>query len=140
MLPTASPKAANLSSGNGCVLNNNATLPSFLLVFGTGNLSEVLRGYYTKYDCSSGDINIIGSLLKNDIKSLLSFASKEFSGFEFLEAIENYGIAFNRSLDLYQDESVIEKGILPSTGGSFKIKINNTGNPIFQLQEIISFN
>jgi len=34
------------------------------LVLATGNLSEVLRGYYTKYDNSSGDIDLIGSLNK----------------------------------------------------------------------------
>jgi NAD+ synthase (glutamine-hydrolysing) len=62
-------------------------LRSFLLCFGTGNLSEVLRGYYTKYDCSSGDLNIIGSLNKTDIKKILLYASKEFEHFEVLEGI-----------------------------------------------------
>ncbi len=32
----------------------------FLLVLGSGNLDEGLRGYMTKYDCSSADINPIG--------------------------------------------------------------------------------
>lgn len=33
----------------------------FLLVLGTGNVDELLRGYLTKYDCSSADINPIGA-------------------------------------------------------------------------------
>ena len=32
----------------------------FLLVLGTGNVDEGLRGYLTKYDCSSADLNPIG--------------------------------------------------------------------------------
>jgi NAD+ synthase (glutamine-hydrolysing) len=62
-------------------------LKSFLLCFGTGNLSEVFRGYYTKYDCSSGDLNIIGSLSKTDIKSILQYAAEHFDDFEILKTI-----------------------------------------------------
>jgi len=36
----------------------------FLLVLGTANLDEGLRGYMTKYDCSSADINPIGGINK----------------------------------------------------------------------------
>ena len=32
----------------------------FLLVLGSGNVDECLRGYLTKYDCSSADLNPIG--------------------------------------------------------------------------------
>ncbi len=32
----------------------------FLLVLGCANVDEGLRGYLTKYDCSSADINPIG--------------------------------------------------------------------------------
>lgn len=39
-------------------------LGGFLLVLGAANLDETLRGYYTKYDCSSADINLIGSFSK----------------------------------------------------------------------------
>ena len=34
----------------------------FLLVLGTANVDEGLRGYLTKYDCSSADLNPIGIL------------------------------------------------------------------------------
>ena len=33
----------------------------FLLVLGTANVDECLRGYLTKYDCSSADLNPIGA-------------------------------------------------------------------------------
>jgi NAD+ synthase (glutamine-hydrolysing) len=46
----------------------------FYLVLGSSNLDESLRGYVTKYDCSSADINPLGSLTKNSIKKLLLFA------------------------------------------------------------------
>ncbi|EGR27476.1 hypothetical protein IMG5_195230 [Ichthyophthirius multifiliis] len=45
----------------------------FLLVLGSSNLDEGLRGYFTKYDCSSADINPIGSISKNDIKAFLKW-------------------------------------------------------------------
>lgn len=34
--------------------------PGGLLVLGSANVDEALRGYMTKYDCSSADINPIG--------------------------------------------------------------------------------
>jgi NAD+ synthase (glutamine-hydrolysing) len=40
----------------------------FLLVLGSANIAEGLRGYFTKYDCSSADINPIGGINKSDIK------------------------------------------------------------------------
>jgi NAD+ synthase (glutamine-hydrolysing) len=46
-----------------------------LLVLGSANVDESLRGYLTKYDCSSADINPIGSMSKSDLrKSLLWLA------------------------------------------------------------------
>ena len=36
----------------------------FLLVLASANADETLRGYMTKYDCSSGDLNPIGSFNK----------------------------------------------------------------------------
>lgn len=35
-----------------------------LLVLGSANVDEALRGYYTKYDCSAADINPIGGISK----------------------------------------------------------------------------
>ena len=36
------------------------THQGYLLVLGSANVDESLRGYMTKYDCSSADINPIG--------------------------------------------------------------------------------
>jgi NAD+ synthase (glutamine-hydrolysing) len=38
---------------------------------GSANLDEGLRGYVTKYDCSSADINPIGSISKTDLRDFL---------------------------------------------------------------------
>lgn len=46
-------------------------LPGYLLVLGSANVDEGLRGYLTKYDCSSADINPIGSISKLDLRRML---------------------------------------------------------------------
>ena len=48
----------------------------FLLVLGTSNIAEGLRGYLTKYDCSAADINPIGGINKTDIKAFLEYFAK----------------------------------------------------------------
>ena len=53
--------------------------PRPLLVLGSANVGEALRGYYTKYDCSSADINPIGSIDKDDLKRFIRYAKNEFS-------------------------------------------------------------
>ncbi|CAA9997357.1 unnamed protein product [Nesidiocoris tenuis] len=45
-----------------------------LLVLGSANVDESLRGYLTKYDCSSADVNPIGGISKIDLRSFLAFA------------------------------------------------------------------
>lgn len=50
----------------------------FLLVLGSANVDEGLRGYMTKYDCSSADLNPIGGISKGDLKRMLVFLSKEY--------------------------------------------------------------
>lgn len=46
-------------------------------LFGS-NLSLSLRGYLTKYDCSSADLNPIGSISKTDLKRFIGWAQTEF--------------------------------------------------------------
>ncbi|XP_004927820.1 glutamine-dependent NAD(+) synthetase [Bombyx mori] len=63
--------------------------PGGLLVLGSSNVDEALRGYMTKYDCSSADINPIGGISKTDLKSFLHYAKNRFflpSLSEILEA------------------------------------------------------
>lgn len=49
-----------------------------LLVLGSANVDEQLRGYLTKYDCSSADINPIGGISKTDLKAFIAYARDEF--------------------------------------------------------------
>ena len=44
-----------------------------MLVLGSSNLDESLRGYFTKYDCSSSDINPIGSFSKYRLREILNY-------------------------------------------------------------------
>ncbi|XP_011501924.1 PREDICTED: probable glutamine-dependent NAD(+) synthetase [Ceratosolen solmsi marchali] len=47
--------------------------PGGLLVLGSSNVDEALRGYFTKYDCSSADLNPIGGIAKNDLRRFLKY-------------------------------------------------------------------
>ncbi|KAI0418153.1 glutamine-dependent NAD(+) synthetase [Xylaria grammica] len=49
-----------------------------LLVLGSSNVDECLRGYLTKYDCSSADINPIGSISKVDLVRFITWSVKNF--------------------------------------------------------------
>lgn len=52
--------------------------PGGLLVLGSANVDESLRGYFTKYDCSSADINPIGGISKTDLKMFLNYVKEKF--------------------------------------------------------------
>ncbi|BAM83417.1 glutamine-dependent NAD synthetase [Cyanidioschyzon merolae strain 10D] len=57
-----------------------------LLVLGSANVDEALRGYLTKYDASSADINPIGGISKHDLRRFLLWAVHEL-GFETLQQV-----------------------------------------------------
>ena len=59
-----------------------------LLVLGTGNVDEALRGYLTKYDCSSGDINPIGGISKHDLRRFLKWAEHHLGYTALAEIVE----------------------------------------------------
>ncbi|GFY95518.1 Glutamine-dependent NAD(+) synthetase [Actinidia chinensis var. chinensis] len=61
--------------------------PGFYLVLGSSNVDEGLRGYLTKYDCSSADINPIGSISKQDLRRFLRWAASHL-GYTSLAEIE----------------------------------------------------
>jgi NAD+ synthase (glutamine-hydrolysing) len=54
----------------------------FLLVLGSANVDEGLRGYMTKYDCSSADLNPIGAISKGDLKRMLAWAAKRYPAYD----------------------------------------------------------
>lgn len=37
-----------------------------------------MRGYFTKYDCSSADVNPIGAISKTDLKKFIAYARDAF--------------------------------------------------------------
>ena len=49
-----------------------------LLVLGSSNVDEALRGYFTKYDASSADLNPIGSISKIDLRKFIAWAQHNF--------------------------------------------------------------
>lgn len=49
-----------------------------LLVLGSSNVDEALRGYFTKYDASSADLNPIGSISKIDLRKFIAWAQQNF--------------------------------------------------------------
>lgn len=59
----------------------------FLLVLGSANVDEGLRGYMTKYDCSSADVNPIGGISKSDLRAFLRWGAKNL-GYPTLAAVE----------------------------------------------------
>ncbi len=46
-------------------------------MLGSSNIAEGLRGYLTKYDCSSADLNPIGGINKTDLKAFLKYSSEQ---------------------------------------------------------------
>ena len=59
----------------------------FLLVLGSSNVDEGLRGYMTKYDCSSADVNPIGGISKTDLRLFLRWGSGNL-GYPTLAQVE----------------------------------------------------
>ena len=49
-----------------------------LLVLGSANVDECLRGYFTKYDCSSADLNPIGGISKRDLRTFVTYCKLEY--------------------------------------------------------------
>ncbi|KAK1382348.1 Glutamine-dependent NAD(+) synthetase [Heracleum sosnowskyi] len=61
--------------------------PGFHLVLSTSNVDEGLRGHLTKYDCSSADINPIGSINKQDLRTFMRWAAVNL-GYSSLADVE----------------------------------------------------
>ncbi|SCM20394.1 glutamine-dependent NAD(+) synthetase, putative [Plasmodium chabaudi adami] len=63
----------------------------FLITLATGNLDESILGYFTKYDCSSGDIDIIGNVSKILIKETMCYiANSPIFDLQILNKINSY--------------------------------------------------
>lgn len=62
--------------------------PGSLLVLASANVDESLRGYFTKYDCSSADLNPIGGISKKDLKTFIQYMIKEYNIGPLKEIVE----------------------------------------------------
>ena len=60
----------------------------FLLVLGTSNVDEALRGYMTKYDASSADINPIGGISKGDLRRFLRWSIDNLGYSSLIDVVE----------------------------------------------------
>jgi NAD+ synthase (glutamine-hydrolysing) len=58
------------------LVNWSVERKGFLLVLASGNLDEGMMGYLTKYDCSSADVNPIGSVSKIRLRKFLEYSYK----------------------------------------------------------------
>ena len=67
-----------LSYGLGQLLPTVRGGSGGLLILGSANVDEALRGYLTKYDCSSADVNPIGGISKTDLKRFIAWAEHAF--------------------------------------------------------------
>ncbi|KAI3322595.1 NAD+ synthase [Xylariaceae sp. AK1471] len=84
-----------------------------LLVLTSGNVDENLRGYYTKYDASSGDLAPLGSISKNDAKLFQRWAITAWDlpiMEEFLTATPSAEL-LPLSAGVQDDESETEMGL-----------------------------
>jgi NAD+ synthase (glutamine-hydrolysing) len=84
-----------------------------LLVLTSGNVDENLRGYYTKYDASSGDLAPLGSISKNDAKRFQRWAKDNWDlpiMEEFISATPSAEL-LPLSAGVQDDESESEMGL-----------------------------
>eukprot|EP01053_Blabericola_migrator_P005718 Blabericola_migrator_1__5717@NODE_28_length_19984_cov_212_654667_g25_i0_p2_GENE_NODE_28_length_19984_cov_212_654667_g25_i0NODE_28_length_19984_cov_212_654667_g25_i0_p2_ORF_typecomplete_len841_score123_10NAD_synthase/PF02540_17/6e53CN_hydrolase/PF00795_22/5_1e30CN_hydrolase/PF00795_22/1_7e03Asn_synthase/PF00733_21/0_11_NODE_28_length_19984_cov_212_654667_g25_i067919313 len=80
-----------------------------ILVLGTGNIDEVIRGYFTKYDCSSGDLAPIGSISKLNLKLFLEWASVRFDAKSLTKVLEAVPTAELRPDQFDKDGKVLKQ-------------------------------
>lgn len=64
----------------------------FLLVLSSANVDEAIRGYFTKYDCSAGDLNPIGGISKTDLKQFIIYAGEtlEFIFYPYQNCLQKF--------------------------------------------------
>lgn len=80
-------------------------MKGFLLVLGSSNVNEALRGYFTKFDCSAADINPIGGIDKTDLRNFLQDAIEKFDLSTLLEIVS---AAPTAELQPLQDGEIVQ--------------------------------
>lgn len=61
-----------------------------------------LRGYLTKYDCSSADINPIGGISKTDLRSFCRYMSQKYP------ELRKYGIHVSKNPFYFKSFSILK--------------------------------
>lgn len=89
-----------------------------LLVLGSSNVDEILRGYYTKYDAGSADLSPLGSISKVDIKRFQAWAR------------DNWGLKIMDVSHLYHSMKLTssETHTRTTPRASTKLHVHNTDN------------
>jgi len=83
-----------------------------LLVLGSANVDESLRGYVTKYDCSSADINPIGGISKSDLRRFLLWAGNHLGYTALTDVVEAPPTAeLEPATENYTQEDEIDMGM-----------------------------
>jgi len=83
-----------------------------LLVLASANVDESLRGYFTKYDCSSADINPIGSISKVDLAGFLRWGVENLRYSALLEVLKAKPTAELEPItDSYTQEDEADMGL-----------------------------
>ena len=109
------------------IIKNRGGAP-FLLVLASSNSDESLRGFYTKYDASSADLNPIGSFSKTELRKFLNWCHEHYTGNE-------KNVSANTPTDIYDkpaDDPTREVIVPAGTKVGFKIIneiLNVTASP-----------
>ena len=77
---------------------------SYYLVLAATNLDETLTGYFSKYGCSSADLNLIGTLSKMEIHGLLQYLHELLENPIILEVANSTSSAELRPLETMQTD------------------------------------
>ena len=71
-------KTSDMKKVHDYIMNKRPNNSPPLLVLASSNADECLRGFYTKYDAGSGDLNPIGSYSKTHLRMFLNWCMRTY--------------------------------------------------------------
>ena len=110
-----------------------------LLVLGSANVDESLRGYVTKYDCSSADINPIGGISKRDLRQFLRWAANHLGYPALIDVVNAPPTAELEPItENYNQKDEIDMGMTYDELGKFGIlrKVHRCG-PVRMFEKLV---
>lgn len=112
------------------------------LVLASSNADECLTGYLTKYDCSSGDVNAIGAISKEDLKSVVKFMAKKYKISSLEEIASSKPSAELKPLDTdgkYSQTDEEDMGLTYQELQKFgRLRIENRCGPISMYKKLVA--